>query len=266
MDYYQLETNICDMSGWIVPPIITYSTPPYISLREDIGPLPHPPPIRPRNLMDMVKKFDSREGRYEIQVTTQDAKEIYKKLSSFLSKIHDLRFKWMVYDPNTRKLSAKPLVGSNENLKATFEISNYVSMETNDGKKPTTLKIKSENLYLSCNQSGGLQLETIQNLDQIDESTKRFLFFRAGGTANTTFESAIAQGLYISTSEKGDSEVTVTSSTNPRQFFEFVMDDELYGSLLNIGFKRISLQPPRKQESFNHTRRLMTNTYDRFCL
>ncbi|KAM4749080.1 uncharacterized protein WCC33_006506 [Rhinophrynus dorsalis] len=155
-DNFPLMTVTHLMSKWLEPKDITYPTPPYISLRENVGQV-RLPPLKRRLFLDMLKKFDVNDLSY---VTLEDFTEafsaVYNRVRSVQTTIQDTSNKWIVYENG--KLLAKSLQGPNINNRATFKISYYFPPEGD--KKPITIKIEGTSYFLSF-QTGNFKLQPL---------------------------------------------------------------------------------------------------------
>ncbi|KAM4676215.1 uncharacterized protein O3C94_008806 [Discoglossus pictus] len=228
--------------GWVTPRDITYPTPPYMSIRED-APSVYAQHVN-RRLLDLIEKLNSNDTSGMTQGFGNETDDKYTRTNSTQSAIRDNSNKWIVFENG--RLFAKMLDNANMNMKATVKLSYYSPME--DGKKPVTLKIVGTNYYVTY-QSDNLRLEQMkeENLNSINSSMMKFLFLQSEtSTVTKSFEPATAPRRFISTSARA-STVTVQPSSVNTVNKEFVITSEFWGSFLNVGHKRISLQPPSRQ-------------------
>ncbi|XP_053320145.1 uncharacterized protein LOC128491831 [Spea bombifrons] len=235
------------MSYWNAPIDITYPTPPYISLREDIGLAQDPPPPRRRQFLDMIRKFNSNDIKLVTFGIVALENDGYSKVGKELpTSIRDSNQKWLVCENGY--LIAKYLPGPEIDKKASFKISYYAPIV--NGKKPITLKLESR--YLSC-QSGNLTLQSAndENLNNINSSNAQFLFFQidTNNVYNEIAPATAPQSLVCTLAQNNSPVIVESADTNTLQT-EFVFSGELYGSLLDVGQKRISLQPLKREMYF----------------
>ncbi|XP_073480206.1 interleukin-1 beta-like [Aquarana catesbeiana] len=235
------------MAYWNMPRVITYPTPPYITLRMNIGFHQGPPLPRPRLFLDTIRKLSSAEDRRyyrrdrgeEESLLTKG--EVYKIGTSQTSQIHDDGSKWIFYNPSSG-LMALPKQNPEG---ARFVITKY-STESDTDKVPVTLKINGTNLYLSCS-NGELILENNdENLDTIQGPTKRFLFLRTRSLNHVTFESVMSQKMYICTNSSGPSPVNMSKDSDPKKIVGFTIDAEVVGIFVMVGNNRFSLRIPKE--------------------
>ncbi|KAM8972376.1 uncharacterized protein RCH25_018035 [Pelodytes ibericus] len=241
----QNNDQVTDNSFFLSYGDITYSTPPYMSIREDHGPIRIYRPVRQRVFLDMKKKFTSNDTSY---VTFEEDSKIdvngqFKRKHNLKSSIRDRQQKWLVYAND--RLLAKQLQSANMREKASFNISFYAPIV--ETKQPITLKIEGSNKYLSYD-SGNFKLESVSeaSLETINDSNKRFLFFENDtDNVHLSLEPAMAPQSFLSTSAQNGSPVTVAPGPINTRETNFIFDAVLFGSFLQVGNKRLSLQPLR---------------------
>lgn len=256
------------MAYWNMPRVITYPTPPYITLRMNIGLHQDPPFPRPRLLLDMIRKFSSANDRRYYRPDQEEGQslvpkgEVYTIGTSQTSPIHDEGNKWILYNPSSGLMA---LPQRNSEKGARFVITKY-RQESDTDKVPVTLKLDGTNLYLSCS-NGELKLESNDGtLNKIQGSTQRFLFLRTRLIKSVTFESFLAKEMFICTNNiSGPSPVKMSKYSDPEKIVSFAIDAEVGGSFVMVGNNRFSLPVPKETlERLQEYNQLMANTYERF--
>ncbi|XP_061448533.1 interleukin-1 beta-like [Rhineura floridana] len=165
------------------------------------------------DLMDIISSvlepvdFDTCEFTYT-------ADSIYQLSRAISCNIQDIDHKFFVLN-EPAQLVALHLQGPN--ISQAVRLKMYVyrpKTKEGIGKIPIALKIKGEELYLSCVQNGGqpvLQLEKANIQEKLDKSEKgRFLFYRVDIGNHTRFESAAFPHWYICTSAQPNEAVGMT--------------------------------------------------------
>ncbi|XP_077325715.1 uncharacterized protein LOC143960748 [Lithobates pipiens] len=269
MSSIQPELNYL-MAYWNMPRVITYPTPPYLTIRMNVGLHQGPPLPRPRLLLDMIRKFSARDRTYyrpdeeEKGQSLLPKEEVYKIGASQSSQIHDDGNKWILYNATSGLLA---LPKKNSENGARFVITSY-RQASNTDKVPVTLKIVGTNLYLSCS-NGELKLENNnENLDKIQGSTQRFLFLRTRSIKSVTFQSVALKEMFICTENiSGPSPVKMSNYSDPEKIVSFTIDAEVGGSFVRVGNNRFSLPVPQETlERLQEYNQLlaMANTSERF--
>nr|QBG64302.1 IL-1beta [Andrias davidianus] len=150
---------------------------------------------------------------------TSMAESVYRHFYSTMLRITDTADKCMVLQEfsGQAQLVALYLQGANAQREVKLNMALYTSQpfSRSTSKQPVTLGIVGRNFYLSCVMVGGqpeLRLEKVDKLlSPIKRELLRFLFFKVGSNPSSSFESAACPGWYISTSQKNNELVTVTT-------------------------------------------------------
>ncbi|XP_073444793.1 uncharacterized protein [Dendrobates tinctorius] len=224
--------------------IITYPTPPYLLLREIMGPRPETPIVRCWRLKDSggpIGGFgrgassaqgtaSSAQGTASSAQGTLSLEGQYHMVDNMNASIQDKGGKFLVYDKTSGKLLARSLQGENVKHKAIFEISHFLPMRVNrtSNRLLVTFRLKNTNLYLSSSNTD-LKLqenaELKKNNISVDNNIGPFLFLREDKLNYTTFQSFMSHQSYISTMNVEDRPVVMTSDIN-RVYIEMRLHEE----------------------------------------
>ncbi|XP_077116933.1 uncharacterized protein LOC143773343 isoform X2 [Ranitomeya variabilis] len=200
--------------------VITYPTPPYLLLREIMGPRPETPIVRCWRLKDSgAPKTEYSLGVKREVKREESLEEQYHMVDNMNASIQDKGGKFLVYDKTSGKLLARSLQGGNVKNKAIFEIYHFLPMRLNktSNRVLVALRLKNTNLYLSCNNTD-LKLqenaELKKNSISVDNNIGPFLFLREDKLNYTTFQSIMSHQSYISTMNVEDKPVVMRSDIN----------------------------------------------------
>ncbi|XP_066446107.1 uncharacterized protein [Eleutherodactylus coqui] len=195
---------------------ITYPTPPYMSIRRDETKVFRPTVTR-RKLMDMIKKFDSKDISYIDWTFDKEASFFIPQVTSIQDSVN----KYFIVNSGT--VWARPLQGANIQVKATFDIAFHF---IRDLREPViTLQVHDQDQYVSYEPNGDKRLKVLP-LGQRNLQDAREFFFYLRRVTNSTyaFEPVQQPGGLISTSQDSNSPVTVQPASANTHYTNFAFD------------------------------------------